>query len=747
MKNLFTFCLILPCCLSFAQTNRVDIGKSYANISKLSTGGTFQPGDTIEVRVTLAVITLSSSATIIDNVVVRDDVPSNTIYVPGSTRISTNEGITYKGNFTDAADTDQGQKIGNTIIISLGRNASGLSGGRIKSDSSRPSFFNSTCIMVACYKVVIDPAAIYGDIINFSGGSISYRMVQPSGSLINYSFPSSSILVYQNIGACSNGRDVSAASDSLGTFASGTVQNRSRLLAFTTTYIKQTLASNSPNDYNYAIVNNLSPTGSTSTNLSIPNPNRVFNIWDVCGDHTNAANPVKGNPPTAPGTRGGYMVIINASYKTDTAYRETLSNLCPDTYYEFSAYFRNICARCSSDSNGRGSSSAGFIPAPGNDSSGVHPNISFIVDGLMYYTSGDILYSRTSPWVKYGFTFKTRPRQTSANFLIQNNSPGGGGNDWALDDIKVAHCGPSLHMNYNPFVLGCSASPFLVQLVDTVKYLFAGSYVHFKWQKSNVGGTVWTDLTGPGTSGVGTPTLVNGQYQFISALPPFLAVYADSGTYYRMVVATSAANLASATCTYSDGSATLIKVINCGTVLHNNILQFKGTLINNSSILKWSCSSERNISYYEIERSEDGIHFNKIETINALNISANTYTFSDNLLNDEKNYYRIKMFDHQGLFKYSKVIVLSKRAIFELKAGDVYFTNQIKAELITPEDGWVNLQLVNESGVQILSKKQWFTKGYHILEIDQHINAPAGLYILSAAFKNEVQHIKFIRIR
>src|SRR5207344_73823 len=105
------------------------------------------------------------------------------------------------------------------------------------------------------------------------------------------------------------------------------------------------------------------------------------------------------------------------------------------------------------------------------------------------------------------FTFITRPTQNAANFVIRNNSPGGGGNDWAIDDIKIAYCGPSLTMNYNPIVLGCQANPFVVNLRDTVRSVY-NNYTYFKWQKSNVGGTIWSDMTGPGTSGVGTPVLI-----------------------------------------------------------------------------------------------------------------------------------------------------------------------------------------------------------------------------------------------
>ena len=728
---------------AFSQ-NRVDVGKSYANISKLLTGGTFNPGDTIEVRVTIAVKTVGTF-TAIDSVQVFDNVPAKTTYIPGSLRIATNQGLTYKGPFTEAIDGDQGRNIAGAITINLGKNANGVKGGRIRSDTSKPSFFNSHCIMMACYRVRINLATNFGDTILF-GGSIRYKMVTPANGWTNTVFPVYKILVFKNNGFCSNGTAISAASDSGGTFASGIVQNRVAPLAFATTYIKQNISTSQPNDYNYSILNNSSANGSTNPNSVMPESpalRRVFGFWDISGDHTGAANPSLGNPPVAPGTRGGNFVLINASYNTDVAYQETLSNLCPNTYYEFSAWFRNVCPRCSCDSMGRGSGSAGFIPYPGNDSAGVRPNLTFEIDGLAYYTTGDMKYDRVAPWKQFGFTFLTKPTQSIANFAIRNNSPGGGGNDWAIDDIKIAHCGPSLAMNYNPVVLGCSTNPFVVNLSDTVRFVYNNSYVHFKWQKSNVGGTIWTDMTGPGTSGVGTPVLVNGMYQYVTNLPSFLAYPSDSGTYYRVIVATTAANLANS-CAFNDKSSTMIKVINCLLLANTNITQFKGQLNNSTAYLTWSVVEEQDLKNYEIEKSSDGIIFTHIGTISARNLVTAHYNFTDPGLIFNNSYYRLKLTDNNGLSKYSRTLLLSPQLKFEMKPLNNPFKNSITAEVICPDDGIININIYNGMGQLIKTLNQYAVKGMNNLNIEK-IPGTNGIYLLSVTFNNKTHHARLIR--
>ena len=42
-------------------------------------------------------------------------------------------------------------------------------------------------------------------------------------------------------------------------------------------------------------------------------------------------------------------------------------------------------------------------------------------------------------------------------------------------------------MNYNP-IIGCRASPFVINLRDTVRSIY-NNYIYFQWQISNVGGT------------------------------------------------------------------------------------------------------------------------------------------------------------------------------------------------------------------------------------------------------------------
>lgn len=69
---------------------QVETGKSYINVSKNTTGGTFEPGDTLEIRSAIAVGKFSAYS--ISQVRYNDTIGSNFTYLPGSLKIITNEG-------------------------------------------------------------------------------------------------------------------------------------------------------------------------------------------------------------------------------------------------------------------------------------------------------------------------------------------------------------------------------------------------------------------------------------------------------------------------------------------------------------------------------------------------------------------------------------------------------------------------------------------------------------------------------
>ncbi len=95
----------------------------------------------------------------------------------------------------------------------------------------------------------------------------------------------------------------------------------------------------------------------------------------------------------------------------------------------------------------------------------------------------------------------------------------------------------------------------------------------------------------------------------------------------------------------------------CTGVIPVTITDFTALYSNETVLLQWYATYETNFRHYEIQRSTDGINFNKLLEIAGQNLSS--YSFIDNNLPGRSIvYYRLKMIDIDGKFSYSKTIAI-----------------------------------------------------------------------------------------
>ncbi len=728
-NNLFGF-LVFSLMSSFFTCSTVEgqnltFSYSYQNVTRNSTGGTLENGDTIEVHALVKVDVTTSNFYYIDTI------RTGTQYVNNSLRIVTNEGVTYLGPYTNTSGDDAGVYVSSgtpRLRVNLGTGASNATSGSFGSTTgggtitpgNKPKFYGTTLFMVA-YKLVI--TANFGDTIHLTG---DYYFSLTDG-ITHYRFNYPGIMIIQNSGLCTNFSSASFTADS--SFGSGTVQNRS-LPAIVPGYTKTNLGSSSPGDGYYSIANNTSADGTTdNTGAYKPTTNnhRVFGgYWDIIGDHTGAANTATGNPAVAPGTNGGYMLVVNAAYATGEAFRQTISNLCPNTNYEFSAWVRNICGVCGIDING----SASYTP-------GVLPNLSFAVNDIDYYTTGDIPHD--GKWQKRGFMFKTGSTETSFTISIKNNAAGGGGNDWVMDDIKLITCYPNLAMNPSDTATACAGWP--ITLSDTVKSYF-DNYVYYRWETSS-DGINWNPVNA-GSSKV--PHIENGLYVYYVDTA-FVPAKTDSATYFRVKVGTTSANLNNPDCSVYNSQKMFLKVYSTTCpLLDVSILNFNGVLINDRAILKWTAQNENNLSDYEIERSTDGIHFTKAGKVAATNEHNATYQFYDPNGVVNTVFYRLKLLNkNKKEFKYSKIISVYNTATpFSISVINP-FKNTLKVNVFLPSEGAVEFNLCDIFGNVVRKKTLELHKGNSQHLIEGLGNLPDGLYILRAIFNGNIVQNKLMK--
>ncbi|CAN5534904.1 hypothetical protein BH09BAC6_BH09BAC6_19230 [soil metagenome] len=207
------------------------------------------------------------------------------------------------------------------------------------------------------------------------------------------------------------------------------------------------------------------------------------------------------------GNKNGYMMVINASAEPSVFFVEKAdgSKLCPNATYEFAAWIMNLVKKM-----------------PETDSYAV-PNITFSIETvggkvLKTYNTGNIPNAEGVDWHQYG-TFFTSPADGSDIIVkMTNNSPGGFGNDFILDDITFKPCGPVVQVGFGSvnettaqqICEGTNAS-FVLKAAQT-----GYANPNYQWQIDKGDGKGWANIPGETTTTLNRTftNAVPGQLQY-----------------------------------------------------------------------------------------------------------------------------------------------------------------------------------------------------------------------------------------
>ncbi|MEY8849631.1 T9SS type B sorting domain-containing protein [Psychroserpens sp. XS_ASV72] len=275
-------------------------------------------------------------------------------------------------------------------------------------------------------------------------------------------------------------------------------------------------------DFGTGLTNTPLPPGTTTYNYAdgidpddgfytVSSNTNYFDWFDI-DDHT-------------PDDVDGRMLVVNSNFNPGEFYRTTISGLCENTSYEFSAWIVNL-----TPSNGF--CGAGAIPVNVRFEIWDNTNTNLLATG----DTGNINSTITPNWLQYALVFQTIPGQTSVILKMINNGSGGCGNDLAIDDIAFKSCGDFISAtdtSNNMSVALCSnETPFSTTITATPDNTVFSNHF-YQWQESpdNMN---WTDILGETSDMLSVSNIT-------------------TTTYYRAKVAEFAANLNNEDCiTFSD---------------------------------------------------------------------------------------------------------------------------------------------------------------------------------------------------
>ncbi len=184
--------------------------------------------------------------------------------------------------------------------------------------------------------------------------------------------------------------------------------------------------------------------------------------------------------------------------------------------------------------------------------------------------------------------------------------------------------------------------------------------------------------------------------------------------------------------------------INSAGVLPIILTFFKGAFLNDNVALSWATSTEENFEKFELERSYDGISFEKIGEMNGAGLNTyqqNNYSFIDSSPVIGKNYYRLKNLDLNGTFDYSNIIRVDANSSKRI----TLYPNPVVGESLYVK---INFEPSPFDRIQIVDNVGMVVLNYDVTALDNKIQLPenlsTGIYMLRYISDKEEKTFKLL---
>ncbi|MFN4285064.1 MAG: T9SS type A sorting domain-containing protein [Lacibacter sp.] len=181
------------------------------------------------------------------------------------------------------------------------------------------------------------------------------------------------------------------------------------------------------------------------------------------------------------------------------------------------------------------------------------------------------------------------------------------------------------------------------------------------------------------------------------------------------------------------------------------LLDFSGSLRNNTVTLRWQSEAETNFDRFEVERSTNNARFDRVATQSARGNGtgrAVNYEATDDLSGEtaQAYFYRLKMIDSDGTFRYSKTIMIRKDRNglkgFSLSPNPVVNGNAVlRFDAMAPAQ--VDIRIVDMTGKLVLQQRSTVVAGTNSILINNLQQIQPGNYILQTVYEGELQSLRF----
>jgi hypothetical protein len=176
------------------------------------------------------------------------------------------------------------------------------------------------------------------------------------------------------------------------------------------------------------------------------------------------------------------------------------------------------------------------------------------------------------------------------------------------------------------------------------------------------------------------------------------------------------------------------------------LLNLSGKKDSGVNLLTWTTSQELNSSYFEVQRSGDGRNFKALGKVTAAGNSSaeRTYHFADANASGD-SYYRLRMVDINGSYKYSSVVKIASSTTISVNFYPNPVQDQLQVSLNTDKTGTAEVMISNNNGQVVYRSTRSVNDGSNVFNIPVSRLAK-GNYVITVVNGAEKTVQQFIKL-
>jgi len=191
---------------------------------------------------------------------------------------------------------------------------------------------------------------------------------------------------------------------------------------------------------------------------------------------------------------------------------------------------------------------------------------------------------------------------------------------------------------------------------------------------------------------------------------------------------------------FISNTPTPVQIVDSASIMPVTLKTFSGNWNDGIVNLKWETANEVNSSYFEVQRSGDGMNFLSIYSVKAVNNNGAVYSYADKNIGSSNLFYRLKMVDKGSTYTFSKVISIDVNGHKYLSIYPNPVKNLLTLHLENDRVENATVQILDISGKMVKQQFIQLNAGANIIPIDVAA-LPKGSYLMIIKGNNQQQQL------